>query len=424
MPPIAFAKAIAPPPHDGLHHLDRPGRDQHGDGRRAWPMSTACRCCCCPATSSPTAGPIRCCSRSRISATAPSRPTTASARSRAISTASPGPSRSSRRSHRAMTVLTDPAECGPVTLALCQDVQAEAYDYPESFFAERVWTPRRIRARRGRARGGRRAAEARAKKPLIVAGGGVLYSRGRGRAGRRSPTRTAFPSPRPRPASAPCRTTIRWTWARSASPAPAPPTRWPRRPTWCSPSAPACRISPPAPGRCSRTRARRIIGLNSQAFDAAQARRACRWSRDARAGLEDLRAGARRLAAPTRPGRDRASGRQGALAEDRRSATPARPTRPALRRAGDRRGAARALGDATSWSAPPAACRASCTSCGRRARPAATTSNTATPAWATRSPAASASRWREPDARGRRHGRRRLLPDDEFGDRHLGDARA
>ena len=35
---------------------------------------------------------------------------------------------------RAMQVLTDPAECGPVTLALCQDVQAEAYDYPESFF--------------------------------------------------------------------------------------------------------------------------------------------------------------------------------------------------------------------------------------------------------------------------------------------------
>ena len=44
---------------------------------------------------------------------------------------------------RAMQVLTDPADCGPVTLALCQDVQAEAFDYPESFFAERVWLPRR-----------------------------------------------------------------------------------------------------------------------------------------------------------------------------------------------------------------------------------------------------------------------------------------
>src|SRR5205085_8926271 len=46
---------------------------------------------------------------------------------------------------RAMSVLTDPAECGPVTLALCQDVQTEAFDYPESFFAERIWAPRRAR---------------------------------------------------------------------------------------------------------------------------------------------------------------------------------------------------------------------------------------------------------------------------------------
>src|SRR3569833_1333368 len=47
--------------------------------------------------------------------------------------------------NRAMAVLTDPAECGPVTLGLCQDVQAEAFDYPESFFAETLWVPRRLR---------------------------------------------------------------------------------------------------------------------------------------------------------------------------------------------------------------------------------------------------------------------------------------
>src|SRR5581483_4914862 len=46
---------------------------------------------------------------------------------------------------RAMAVLTDPAECGPVTLALCQDVQAEAFDYPEGFFAPRTWHIRRAR---------------------------------------------------------------------------------------------------------------------------------------------------------------------------------------------------------------------------------------------------------------------------------------
>jgi 3D-(3,5/4)-trihydroxycyclohexane-1,2-dione acylhydrolase (decyclizing) len=76
---------------------------------------------------------------------------------------------------RALGVLTDPAECGPVTLALCQDVQAEAFDYPESFFAEQIWRLRRIRPDE------RELVEAatvlgRAKKPLIVAGGGVHYA--------------------------------------------------------------------------------------------------------------------------------------------------------------------------------------------------------------------------------------------------------
>ncbi|MER8958574.1 3D-(3,5/4)-trihydroxycyclohexane-1,2-dione acylhydrolase (decyclizing) [Mesorhizobium sp. M0701] len=77
--------------------------------------------------------------------------------------------------NRAMQVLTDPAECGPVTLALCQDVQAEAYDYPESFFAERVWTPRRQRPDRNELAAAVAVLKA-AKKPLVIAGGGVLYS--------------------------------------------------------------------------------------------------------------------------------------------------------------------------------------------------------------------------------------------------------
>ncbi|MCC2650179.1 MAG: 3D-(3,5/4)-trihydroxycyclohexane,2-dione acylhydrolase (decyclizing) [Microvirga sp.] len=76
---------------------------------------------------------------------------------------------------RAMAVLTDPADCGPVTLALCQDTQAEAYDYPESFFAEKIWTQRRIRPDETELA---QAADLirNAKKPFIVAGGGVLYS--------------------------------------------------------------------------------------------------------------------------------------------------------------------------------------------------------------------------------------------------------
>ncbi|TGV74618.1 3D-(3,5/4)-trihydroxycyclohexane-1,2-dione acylhydrolase (decyclizing), partial [Mesorhizobium sp. M00.F.Ca.ET.149.01.1.1] len=77
--------------------------------------------------------------------------------------------------NRAMQVLTDPAECGPVTLSLCQDVQAEAYDYPESLFAERLWTPRRLRPDRNELAAAVVALKG-AKKPLVIAGGGVLYS--------------------------------------------------------------------------------------------------------------------------------------------------------------------------------------------------------------------------------------------------------
>jgi 3D-(3,5/4)-trihydroxycyclohexane-1,2-dione acylhydrolase (decyclizing) len=77
--------------------------------------------------------------------------------------------------NRAMQVLTDPAECGPVTLALCQDVQAEAFDYPETFFAERIWVPRRVQPD-VRELDIAAAAVRAARKPVIIAGGGVLYS--------------------------------------------------------------------------------------------------------------------------------------------------------------------------------------------------------------------------------------------------------
>ncbi|HRZ83318.1 MAG TPA: thiamine pyrophosphate-binding protein, partial [Candidatus Hydrogenedentes bacterium] len=75
----------------------------------------------------------------------------------------------------AMRVLTSPADTGAVTLALPQDVQAEAYDYPEDFFNKRVWHIARTRADRAALA---RAAEwiRAAKRPLIVAGGGVIYS--------------------------------------------------------------------------------------------------------------------------------------------------------------------------------------------------------------------------------------------------------
>jgi 3D-(3,5/4)-trihydroxycyclohexane-1,2-dione acylhydrolase (decyclizing) len=76
---------------------------------------------------------------------------------------------------RAVATLVDPATCGPATLALCQDVQAEAADFPDGLFERRVWRirrpppdPREVDdlVRRLRA----------AQAPLIIAGGGVIYA--------------------------------------------------------------------------------------------------------------------------------------------------------------------------------------------------------------------------------------------------------
>ncbi|WP_405622310.1 3D-(3,5/4)-trihydroxycyclohexane-1,2-dione acylhydrolase (decyclizing) [Streptomyces sp. NBC_00076] len=75
----------------------------------------------------------------------------------------------------AMRVLADPAETGAVTLALPQDVQAEAYDWPAEFFADRVWHVRRPTSDPAELAEAVRAIRA-AERPLIVAGGGVHHS--------------------------------------------------------------------------------------------------------------------------------------------------------------------------------------------------------------------------------------------------------
>src|SRR5262249_34138655 len=71
-------------------------------------------------------------------------------------------------------VLTSPSETGAVTLSLPQDVQAEAFDFPEEFFRKRVWEVPRNRCD---IRALQLAATwiCQAKRPLIVAGGGGLY---------------------------------------------------------------------------------------------------------------------------------------------------------------------------------------------------------------------------------------------------------
>lgn len=77
---------------------------------------------------------------------------------------------------RALRVMTDPADCGPVCLSFCQDVQAEAHDWPEEFFAPRIWHIRRpapdaheLEQVAGMIRA--------AARPVIICGGGVIYSR-------------------------------------------------------------------------------------------------------------------------------------------------------------------------------------------------------------------------------------------------------
>ncbi|MCD9592566.1 3D-(3,5/4)-trihydroxycyclohexane-1,2-dione acylhydrolase (decyclizing) [Streptomyces sp. 8ZJF_21] len=76
---------------------------------------------------------------------------------------------------QAMRVLADPAETGAVTLALPQDVQAEAFDWPEEFFADRVWHVRRPAPEAAEVAAAVRTVRA-ARRPLIVAGGGVHHS--------------------------------------------------------------------------------------------------------------------------------------------------------------------------------------------------------------------------------------------------------
>jgi 3D-(3,5/4)-trihydroxycyclohexane-1,2-dione acylhydrolase (decyclizing) len=75
----------------------------------------------------------------------------------------------------AMRTLTDPGETGAVTIALPEDVQAEAIDVPEEFLADRVWHIRRPLPEAW-ATDAAVTAIAAAKWPLIVAGGGVIYS--------------------------------------------------------------------------------------------------------------------------------------------------------------------------------------------------------------------------------------------------------
>ena len=229
-----------------------------------------------------------------------------------------------RAAARACAVLTDPAECGPVTLALCQDVQAEAFDYPESFFAERVWRMRRPRAGRARARRRGGAACGRAKKPLIVAGGGVLYAEAERDARRASPRRTAFRSPRRRPARA------RFADDHPLNMGAIGVTGTERRQRARGRGRRGARRRHAAAGFHHRllgavpaTRTRRSSASTCSRFDAGK-HGALPLVGDAKRRARGAVGGARRLARAARPGARARRGREGALARARRRGDRAR----------------------------------------------------------------------------------------------------
>ncbi|MBI66080.1 MAG: 3D-(3,5/4)-trihydroxycyclohexane-1,2-dione acylhydrolase (decyclizing) [Candidatus Marinimicrobia bacterium] len=76
---------------------------------------------------------------------------------------------------QAIQIMLDPAECGPATISMSQDVQGEAFDFPEIFFEEKIHEIRRVYPD---PRQISKAAEniKNSKQPIIIAGGGVLYS--------------------------------------------------------------------------------------------------------------------------------------------------------------------------------------------------------------------------------------------------------
>ena len=154
---------------------------------------------------------------------------------------------------RAFATMTDPADCGPVTLAFCQDVQAEAYDWPAEFFAPKEWHRRRprpglreVKVAADAIRGARAPADHRRRRRALRRGhrraAGLRREAQHPR--RRDPGRQVVDALGP-PAEP--RLDRRHRLGRHQR-----RRRGGRRRS--SASAPGCRTSPPAPGRCSRAR--------------------------------------------------------------------------------------------------------------------------------------------------------------------------
>ena len=321
--------------------------------------------------------------------------------------------------NRAVAVLTDPAECGPVTLAFCQDVQTEAYDYPEIVFRGTGASAAPHRARSARGRRGRRVAHPGEKAARHLRRRRALFRR---RAHARRLLRAARRSGR-RDAGrqvGDAWSIIRWRWARSASPAPARPTRWPRKRTSSSASARGSPDFTTGSWALFKNPGRRFIGINVQPFDAAKHRALAGRRRRAKSRSPRSMRRSAILEGAGRLGRGGGEG-EGRVGDDCRPLHRADQHAAAVRRAGDRRAHARGRDERR-----------------RRLRGGRPAGRTAQAMASRRSARLSRRirlflhglrdrrRHRRQDGaarpRGRRDGRRRLLSDDELRDRDLGDA--
>ena len=280
----------------------------------------------------------------------------------------------------AMRVLTSPSDTGAVTLAIPQDVQAEAFDYPAALFAKRVWHVRRavpepeaVRAAVAQIRS--------AKRPLLVAGGGVLYSDATA-ALRAFAAATGIP--------------VGETMAGKGALA------------YDDPLALGAIGATGTPGANIMAReADLVIGVGTRYSDFTTASKTafqdpgvrfvnvnvvgvrCVQARGPAPGRGRPRGAGRAARPPSRDGRwspPIGSGRRSSTASGMRrcSATTTAATRRCPARARSSAPSTPSRARKTSWCARRAACPATCTSSGGRAIPRATTSNTAIPAWGTR----------------------------------------
>ena len=287
---------------------------------------------------------------------------------------------------RTMQVLTDSANCGPVTLSLCQDVQAEAFDYPAHFFEERVWTPRRIEPDRHELQAAA-AALTGAERPLIVAGGGVLYAEACDKlrtfaeahdipVAMTQAGKSALPDDHPLSAGA---VGVTGTSTANALAAEADLVL-----------SVGTRLQDFTTGSWAlfKNPDFRIIGLNVQPFDAGK-HDALPLVCDAGVGLAVLSAASGDWRAPE----SGITELKAAWNVDAAAVTA--PDNAPLPSDAQVIGAVqRSLGDDTVLVCAAGAFQANCTNCGMPAHPAPTVLNTVFPAWGTKSPAASASRWR------------------------------